>query len=156
MCLNEPAVNQNSLAIEWCILCVNQYDAFSQSYSQQSLSRNTRNWNWMVYSLVACVCSWCWYLGWGCKCYRLNLNEGVDTNKWSSIHIRVKNIESKFVTSADGMNNYDAVRFGISVWTGIIESLIKVVWCLQKKLTHLTNTHTHTHTHTHKVFNEMV
>jgi len=43
------------------------------------------------------------------------LNVAVDTNKWSNIHIRAENIEIKIVTSPDGINNYDAVAFAISV-----------------------------------------
>jgi len=43
------------------------------------------------------------------------LNGAVDTNKWSNIHIRTTNIESKIVTFPDGMNNYDAVGCAISM-----------------------------------------
>jgi len=79
----------------------------------------------MAYRLVACVCSWCWSLGW-CKCYKLNLNGAVDTNKWFSFHIRAKRSLNKVISSPDGMKNYDAVGSDISVWTVSIEYLIQV------------------------------
>jgi len=106
-------------------------------FTNVQLAKFSRNWNWMEYRLVACVCSWCCSVGWWwCECYKLNLNVAVDSNKWSSFHVRAKRTLNVVISDLQ-MAWKVIITFGptITVWTVIIENVIQVgsseeVWCM--------------------------
>jgi len=54
MCFNEPAVNQNSLAIEWCILCmISKMPIHKGTVSNIHLETPETGTEWCT---VSCLC----------------------------------------------------------------------------------------------------
>jgi hypothetical protein len=56
MCLNEPAVNQNSLAIEWCILCmISKMPIHKGTVSKVHLETPETGTEWCTGELLVCA-----------------------------------------------------------------------------------------------------
>jgi hypothetical protein len=92
-----------------------------------SSAKNSRNWNWMEYRLFACVCSWCWSVGWWYVCCKQTLNCVWNTIKSFILHVRTKRTMNVVLSHLQMAWKF-IIAFGppISMWTIILENLVHV------------------------------